>query len=86
MNTFAEIVKRPDTCEEKSEFEDTSEERNIFLTRLLREPTVRRLVMREHVKGGGMGMERDFAWGGGHNMQCAADVSMSCTLETCMVL
>ena len=31
-------------------------------------------------------MERDFAWGGGHMTQCADDVLLSCTLETCMIL
>ena len=33
-----------------------------------------------------MWMERDFALGDGHKMQCADDVSLSCTLETHMVL
>ena len=33
-----------------------------------------------------MGMLRDFAWGDGHMMQCADDVFLRCTLETCMVL
>ena len=31
-------------------------------------------------------MERDFILGKGHTMQCADDVLLSCTLETCMVL
>ena len=30
-----------------------------------------------------MGTERDFAWGDGHMKQCADDVSLGCTLETC---
>ena len=33
-----------------------------------------------------MGMERDLTLGGEHTMQCADDVLLSCTLETCMVL
>ena len=33
-----------------------------------------------------MGMERDFALGGKHIMQCADDVLLSCTLETCKIL
>ena len=33
-----------------------------------------------------MGAERDFALGGGHTVQCADNVSLSCTCETCMVL
>ena len=37
-------------------------------------------------KGGGMGMERDFALGDGHTMPCADDVLVSCTLKPCMVL
>ena len=36
---------------------------------------------------GKMGMETDFACGdGGRTMQCAGDVLLSYTLETCMVL
>ena len=37
-------------------------------------------------KAGGMGTERDFAWGDGHTMQGADDVLLSCALETCLVL
>ena len=37
-------------------------------------------------KGKEMGTERDFAWGGGHVMQCEDDALLSCTRETCMVL
>ena len=37
-------------------------------------------------KGGKMRMERDFVLGNGRTMQCADDVLLSCTLETCMVL
>ena len=33
-----------------------------------------------------MSTERDFAWGGGHMMQCAGHVLLSCTLETYMLL
>ena len=33
-----------------------------------------------------MGMGRDFTLGDGHMMQCAGDVLLSCTLETCRVL
>ena len=35
---------------------------------------------------GGMGTERGFAWGNGCRRQCADDVLLSCTFETCMVL
>lgn len=31
-------------------------------------------------------IERDFTWGDGHAMQCANDVLLRCTLDTCMVL
>ena len=37
-------------------------------------------------KGGENGTERDFAWDGGHMIQYADDVLLSCTLETCMAL
>lgn len=44
---------------------------------------------RLEVSGGGkrgrMGTEKDFAWGGGHLLQCD-DVLLCCTLEACMVL
>ena len=33
-----------------------------------------------------MEMERDFAWDDGHTLQCANNVLLSYTLETCMVL
>ena len=33
-----------------------------------------------------MGVERDFTLGDGCTMQCADDVLVSCTLESCMVL
>ena len=33
-----------------------------------------------------MGMEGDFAWGDGCTMQCAGDILLSHTLDTCMVL
>ena len=36
--------------------------------------------------GWGMWTERGFAWGHGCVMQCAEDVLLSCTLETCVVL
>ena len=35
---------------------------------------------------GEVGLERDFAWGDGRTMQCAGDVLLSCTLDTCMIL
>lgn len=34
---------------------------------------------------GGLGAERDFAWGSGFTVQCAY-ILLSCILETCMVL
>lgn len=34
----------------------------------------------------GVGIERDFAWVGGHKMQCVDDVLLSCTPEKGMVL
>ena len=37
-------------------------------------------------KGGWIGTEKDFVLGDGYMMQCADDVLLSCTLETCMVL
>ena len=37
-------------------------------------------------KGGKVGIERDFAWGDGHMIQCADDVLLSYTFETCLVL
>ena len=37
-------------------------------------------------KGEAMWIERNFTWGGGCMMQCADNVFLSCTLETCMVL
>ena len=37
-------------------------------------------------KEGYIGMKRDFTLGDGHMMQCADDVWVSFTLETCMVL
>ena len=36
--------------------------------------------------GGQMRTDRHFACGDGHTMQCADDVLLSCTFETCMVL
>ena len=33
-------------------------------------------------EGGGMRMEKDFAWGDGLTMQCADDVLLSYTFET----
>ena len=35
---------------------------------------------------GEMEVEKEFAWGRRCTMQCADDVSLSCTLETCMIL
>lgn len=32
---------------------------------------------------GKMGTERDFAWVDGHTLQCADDVLLNCTFETC---
>ena len=29
---------------------------------------------------------KETAWSNGHTMQCADDILLSCTLETCMVL
>ena len=37
-------------------------------------------------KGGDMGTERDFDGADGCTMQCADDVLLSCTLDTCMSL
>ena len=37
-------------------------------------------------KRGEMGMERDFARGNGCTMQCADDILLSHTLESCMFL
>ena len=33
-----------------------------------------------------MGTERDLIWGSERTMQCADDVLLTCTLETCMLL
>ena len=35
---------------------------------------------------GGMGIKRYFAWGNGCTMHCEDGVSLSCTLETCIIL
>ena len=37
-------------------------------------------------KGGGVGVERDFACNDGHTLQCTDGVLLSYTLKTCMVL
>ena len=36
-------------------------------------------------QSGGMEVERAFAWGDGHTMQCADDILLSCTPATCTV-
>lgn len=40
----------------------------------------------EEKKGGINGGGKRLDFGGEHTMQCADDVSLNCTLETCMVL